>query len=73
MRNPRRLTVASARRIALAAQGLHVSKHAGQVTMRQLQRVIDTVAVIQIDSVNVLVRSQYLPFFSRLGPYDSEL
>jgi len=73
VRNPRRLTVASARRIALAAQGLHVSKHAGQVTMRQLQRVIDTVAVIQIDSVNVLVRSQYLPFFSRLGPYDIEL
>jgi uncharacterized protein YcaQ len=62
------LSAAAARRIALAAQGF-AERRPQAPTRRHLMKTIGRLGVLQIDSVNVVSRTHYLPLFSRLGAY----
>jgi uncharacterized protein YcaQ len=64
-----KLSATEARAIAITAQGLAAGRPP-RVGPRDVRKLVDKLGVIQIDSVNVLVRSHYLPIFSRLGSYD---
>ena len=66
------LSLAQARRVALAAQGFLDRRHAAP-DLRTLSRTLRRTGVLQIDSVNVLQRAHYMPLFSRMGPYDTAL
>ena len=62
-----------ARQLAVAAQGLGSSRPLGRIDRRHGRRVFDQVGVVQIDSVNVVARSQDLHLFSRLGDHPKDL
>jgi uncharacterized protein YcaQ len=68
-----KMSATRARKIALGAQGFGVPRPAGRVDRRHVRRMLGQVGLIQIDSVNVVVRSQELPVFARLGPHRRDL
>ncbi|WP_286913050.1 MULTISPECIES: winged helix-turn-helix domain-containing protein [unclassified Pseudomonas] len=63
-----KLSINQARRLALSAQGFAKPPQACP-TLPAIKRMLQRLGVVQIDSVNALVRSHYLPLFSRLGDY----
>jgi uncharacterized protein YcaQ len=67
------LTIDEARRLALYAQGFGERPSGVSSTQRHLDSVMSRIGLIQIDSVNVLVRSQELPLFARLGEHRRDL
>jgi len=68
--NTQTLSRSQARRIALAAQGFGAKRSDTPTNWTGMRRAIETLGVLQIDSVNVCVRSHYMPLFSRLGNYN---
>jgi uncharacterized protein len=66
------MTIAQARRVALAGQGFLDKRHTVP-TMRTFDRTLQRTGVLQVDSVNVLQRAHFMPLYSRMGPYDGDL
>jgi uncharacterized protein YcaQ len=62
-----KISARDARRIALAAQGF--GKRPPKPTLRHVRGVFEAIALIQVDSVNVVCRSQELPLWARLGAH----
>jgi len=70
---PPSLSLPEARRLALGAQGFGNRIDHRAVNRGDLAKLMQRLRVIQLDSVPVIIRTQYMPAFSRLGPYDPAL
>lgn len=66
------ISKAEARRTALAAQQFDEDPRRLR-SVRDVGSLVRKLGAVQIDSVNVLVRSHYLPLFSRFGAYSTDL
>jgi uncharacterized protein YcaQ len=67
-----RLSVQEARALMLAAQGL-LDAPPRRPGLEDIRATIDRLGVVQVDTISVIERSQYLVLWSRLGAYDPAL
>ncbi len=63
-------TIEAVRKLAIAKQGL--DRHPKVINQKTLQKTIERIGIVQLDSINVVERSHYLVMFSRLGNYRKE-
>ena len=68
-----RIGLAEARHLALAAQGFGLRRGDAPSRWPAMAKALEHVGLLQIDSVSALIRSHYLPLYSRLGPYPREI
>jgi uncharacterized protein YcaQ len=64
---PDTLSITDARRIAIASQRL--GARPGAASLADVRALVERLSVVQVDSVNVVCRSQELPVWARLGPH----
>lgn len=67
------MSIGQARRLALGAQGFGERRPGGRIDRRHMRKLMGQLKLIQLDSVPVVIRTQYMPAFSRLGPYRADL
>lgn len=70
---PDAINLNQARRIAINAQGFEGTAKNSNSSWKRLQRGLDKTQLLQIDSVNAVCRSHYLPLFSRTGLYQQSV
>jgi uncharacterized protein YcaQ len=68
----KQLSLAEARRVALAAQGFDKQRPGKKPSKQHFRRVINQLGLLQLDFVNVLVPAHYFVMFSRLGSFQRE-
>jgi uncharacterized protein YcaQ len=73
MQQVEQVTVAQARRIALAAQGFTDKQPSGMFETSHFRKALRRTQLLQIDSVNVFARAHLMPVFSRMGPWPTQM
>jgi len=69
-----RLSIEEARGLMLAAQGLlDPPPQSPAPGLDDVRAMVERLGVLQIDTISVVERAQYLALWSRLGPYDRDL
>ena len=70
----KRLSASAARRTVLAAQGFGSERvdAPDALTWRKLKPCLHRMQALQIDAINTIIRSHYMPLYSRLGCYSRD-